>query len=161
MNPNVRLNVIILAGFVAFNFLLLTLFDSGKKSRDDTTPALHKLMGTMQTYMHKYNLSVLENNPELAGFYLHEIKEVNETIIENIDEYDGHPVGELSNTMLKPVIENTESLFGDDNRPAIKKSVSIIIQACNNCHAATDHGYIKIVEVGTDNNPFNQDFSVK
>jgi len=160
MNSNVRLNVAILAGFVAFNLMLLTLFDSGKTTTDDTTPALHKLMGTMQTYMHKYNLSVLENNSELAGFYLHELEEVSEEIIENIEEYDGHPVSSLTETMFLPVVEQAGATLENSSADEIRKSASLLIQSCNSCHQATDHGYIKIREVTSSENPFNQDFSL-
>ena len=159
MNSNVRLNVIILTCFVVFNFMLLTLFDSGKTTVDDTTPALHKLMGTMQTYMHKYNLSVLEDNRKLAGFYIHELEEVSEEIIENIEEYDGHPVSSLTKTMFLPVVEQAETTLKHGSADEFRKSASLLIQSCNNCHQATEHGYIKIREVAKDENPFNQDFS--
>lgn len=156
---NIKLNVAILAGFVAFNFMLLSMFDSGKTTADDTTPALHILMETMQTYMHKYNLSVLENNGELAGFYLHELEEVSEEIIDNIDEYDGHPISNLTETMFLPVIEQAETALENGSPDEIRKSASLLVQSCNNCHQATDHGYIKIREVEKEDNPFNQDFS--
>ncbi|HMB98246.1 MAG TPA: hypothetical protein VKM36_07170 [Balneolaceae bacterium] len=159
MNSKTRLNVVILAGFVAFNFMLLTLFDSGKTATDDTTPALHQLMGTMQPYMHKYNLSVLENNRELAGFYLHELEEVSEEIIENIEEYDGHPVSSLAETMFLPAVEQAEATLNNGSADEIRESASLLIQSCNNCHKATEHGYIKLREVNPEENPFNQDFS--
>jgi hypothetical protein len=161
MNTNIKLNVTILAGFVAFNLILLTLFDLGKKDMTDTTPALHELMGTMQAYMHKYNLSVLENNSELAGFYLHELEEVSEEIIENIEEYDGYPVSSLTETMFLPVVEQAETTLENGSVDEIRKSASLLIQSCNSCHQATEHGYIKIREVTRDENPFNQDFSTK
>lgn len=51
----------------------------------------------------------MEDNRELAGFYLHELEEVNEEIIENIKEYDGYPVSSLAETTFLPVVEQAEA----------------------------------------------------
>lgn len=128
-----------------------------KLETDRRAPALHLLMGYMQRYHHKLLYAVQAENKELAGFYLHELEELSEDINEHIDEYDGHPVGRLTTTMLLPVIEETEATLDENNWPAVRNQVSIITQACNNCHSATDHGYIRI-QHQPEQNPFNQTF---
>ncbi len=50
-------------------------------------------MAWMQTYLHKLDLSVQAGNGELSHFYLHELEEAAEGVVETIEEYDGAPGG--------------------------------------------------------------------
>lgn len=114
----------------------------------------------MQLYTHKLLLSVQAGNAELADFYLHELEETTEDVIEHIKEYDGFPVSELTATMLMPVIEDLEDALDAGDWDEIRAKARILVDSCNACHAATEHGYIYIpFDVTT--NPFLQDFNVR
>lgn len=114
-------------------------------------------MAWMQTYLHKLDLSVQAANGELTHFYMHELEETAEGIIESIGEYHGAPVGQLVKTLLMPAIEAAESRL--DANPGDREAVAGIISACNQCHVSTQHAGIRIVPATS--NPFNQDFQTR
>lgn len=121
-------------------------------------PGLAEYMFRLQIYTHKLSLSVENENADLADFYMHELEETTEDIIENIKEYEGHKISELTKTMLEPAMEPVEKSLDKRDWPAARKHRDALIQSCNACHTATQHEFIKITP-GTENNPYNQDFS--
>ena len=123
----------------------------------DGDVGLIDLMGNFQYFIHKAGLSIRAGNAELADFYMHEIEENIEAVSE-IDEYDGFPVGDLTPAMLTPSAEAVGSNLDSGNLDGALKAYSQLINACNACHLATDHGYIKIVDHSTQN-PYMQDFN--
>ena len=123
-------------------------------SSADGDPGFAALMGTLQVYLHKLDLSVQHDNAELAGFYVHELEEAVETIGTEIDSYDGYPVGQLTTgTMIAP-IEALEAAMASGQ--GTDQAMNGLVNACNACHAATDHGFIEITRAHS--NPFNQSF---
>ena len=114
-------------------------------------------MAWMQTYLHKLDLSVQAGNGKLADLYLHELEEVAEETAEDVETYEGAPVGELVNTLLLPAIEAAEARLEDN--PADREAVAGLIDTCNQCHQSTGHGEIRIVPATV--NPFNQDFGAR
>jgi len=122
-------------------------------------PSLAVLMERMQTYTHKLQLSVAARNAPLAGFYLHELEETAEFIIENIESYDDQPVGQLTQQMLMPAVELLEGAVDDADWPASDVRFGALLEACNACHMASAHGEIRIVPAS--GNPFAQDFTVQ
>ena len=93
-------------------------------------------------------------NRPLAGFYLHELEELAEEVIDEVPAYDGHAVADLTAGMLVPVIERLENLVQQGQGDA---AMDELIDACNACHTATEHGYIVMRRATS--NPFNQDFA--
>ena len=126
----------------------------GSSKGSDGDAELASWMSQMQVYLHKLDLSVQAENEKLISFYLHELEELSEEIVAEVDSYDGFPVGELTESLLIPQIEAMEKAneMGDT-----MMSLSSLIDTCNACHEATDHGYIRITKAGS--NPFNQNFS--
>ena len=120
----------------------------------DGDAELASWMSQMQVYLHKLDLSVQAKNEKLISFYLHELEELSEEIADEVDTYDGFRVGELTETMLIPKIEAMQRAAEEGD---VAASFMRLIDTCNACHKATDHGYIRITEAG--GNPFNQDFS--
>ena len=85
---------------------------------------------------------------------MHELEEAVEEVVDDIESYDGFPVGKLTASMMPGPIEALENAVeqgGDAD-----KAMDRLVQACNACHASTDHGYIRITRAR--NNPFNQSF---
>lgn len=115
------------------------------------------LMNRMQTYAHKLQLSVAGRNTRLAHFYLHELEETSETVIEQIESYADQPVGSLVKHMLLPAIERVEATLEADDWSEAERRFGELLVACNACHRATGHGFIRIVPAS--GNPFAQDFS--
>ena len=122
----------------------------------DEGVGLIDLMGNFQIFAHKAGLSIRAGNPELADFYMHEIEENLEATGE-IEEYDGYPVGDLSIAMLTPVVENVGSHLDSGDMEGAMDAYNQMINACNACHLATAHGFIKIVDRSTEN-PYMQAF---
>lgn len=122
-------------------------------------PGLAVLMERMQTYTHKLQLSVAARNAPLAGFYLHELEETAESIIENIATYDDQPVGALTQQMFMPALERLEDAVDESDWAAGDRQFSAMLEACNGCHVASGHGQVRIVPAS--GNPFAQDFSVQ
>jgi cytochrome c556 len=116
------------------------------------------LMGQMQYFSHKLDLSIRHRNRELVDFYAHEIEETLEATTE-IAEYHGKPVGQLTESMLAPAFERFEQAVDAENGDwdAIDASFDGLVDTCNACHQATDYGFINIQR--TDVNPYMQSFS--
>ena len=122
------------------------------------SPGLAMLMERMQTYSHKLQLSVEARNERLAHFYLHELEETAEYVVDNIAHYDDYPVGPLVKEMLLPTIEELEEAVEAGEWTAADTRFVDMLRACNACHVATHHGYVRIAPAT--GNPFAQDFSV-
>jgi len=129
-------------------------FFTSQTIAEDNEPGLATLMGRLQVYVQKLDLSVQNNNTQLIGFYLHELEESAEEIQDGIASYDGFPVGQLTGSKLMPQIEALEHAV--ENDADIESEMQALIDSCNECHEATDHGYIKINRMTS--NPFNQSF---
>jgi hypothetical protein len=114
------------------------------------------LMTAIQTHTHKLQLSLDHDNAELAAFYAHEVEELVEEISE-ISEYDGYPVGQLAGAMLQPIIDRLgDALSSGGGTAAANRELDTLVNACNACHIATDHGYIVIARNSA--NPYLQSF---
>ena len=139
-------------------FLLATLLGALAAPALAEEPGLAILMERMQTYTHKLQLSIGARNAPLADFYLHELEETAEYIIDNIPQYDDYPVGELTREMLLPPIERLEDAVKSGEWGASDTLFTKTLAACNACHEVAAHGYVRIAP--NDSNPFAQDFSV-
>lgn len=121
-------------------------------------PGLAVQMARMQTYSHKLQLSIEARNAPLAHFYLHELEETAEFVAERIAHYDDYPVGRLAKEILLPQLERLEGLVDNGQWPASDTGFTDLVGACNACHLATGHGFIRVAPAT--GNPFAQDFSV-
>lgn len=139
----------------ALSALVLLVLPMQLTASDDPEEVeLAELMGQMQLYLHKLQLSSLAANSELASFYLHELEELSGVVVETVSTYDGHEVGKLTASILVPRIQSAEDQIEDQE--GLLQAVKGVTEACNNCHQATAHGFIKITF--SRNNPFNQEF---
>lgn len=132
--------------------------NNNKQEEDDDEVELAVVMGQLQTHTHKYALSVQAENHELASFYLHEMEESAETIAEEVPTYEGYDIAELIGQYLEPQIESNEEALENNDWEQVREQTIKLVDSCNSCHGASDHGFVKITN-GFENNPFNQDFS--
>lgn len=114
-------------------------------------------MGALQYFAHKTHLSLNAKNQQLANFYAHEIEEQLEAL-EDIKQYHGQPIGKLSKAMLEPSFEAFEASLKAGDWSAAQQKFKLMINTCNACHQATQHGFIKI-EL-SDKNSYLQSFEM-
>jgi hypothetical protein len=121
----------------------------------DEAIELVEYMTRLQYFSHKAGLSIQAKNEPLAHFYLHELEEVIEKLKE-VKEYDGYPISALVQQMLEPAFGKLERSVEAKQLTRAHADYDAMLNACNNCHKSTAHGYIKI-EKWLDN-PYIQSF---
>lgn len=122
------------------------------------TPELALLMGDLQRLTHKLALSADAGNAVLAAFYLHESQEQLRKIQTEAPEYENLPVALLIDRLAHPAYAPMQDAVTAKDAKRMREAVNSIVQACNACHTATQHGFIRITP-GTELNPFNQSFA--
>lgn len=140
---------------ISWAFVALT-FLAAAPVRADGNEGLAALMHILQTHAHKLQLSVAARNGDLAYFYLHELEETAERIAAEIEEYDGYPIGALTQEMLLPPVEALEEAVKARDWEASDARFAKLLKSCNACHLVAGHGFIRIVPA--EGNPFAQDF---
>lgn len=124
-------------------------------------PELALLMGTLQTLTHKLALSADAGNAPLTAFYVHESLEQLRAIQRAAPEYENLPIAVLIERLGLPAYASLQAATAPDapaaSREALLAGLDRVVQSCNECHAVTQHGFIRITR-GTEANPFNQSF---
>jgi hypothetical protein len=120
---------------------------------------LAKSMAWMQTWTDKAGRAGAAENWPLADFYVHELEEAAEELIEAGVVYEGHQVGELVKTMLEPAIEALEDAVKAQNAGLFAERYTTLIATCNACHVATEHAYVRVTAPDLTINPWAQDFT--
>ena len=115
-------------------------------------------MTALQYFMHKVGLSIRADNLPLADFYLHEMEEVLVEVGE-VESYNDHPIGKLSNSMLEPSIHELEEAVDSGSSDRALTAYKVVIGACNACHLATEFDMIKVEDRSTEN-PYMQSFGM-
>jgi len=123
-------------------------------------PELALLMGDLQRLTHKLALSADAGNAELAAFYLHESLEQLQTIQKEAPEYERLPIALLIDRLGLPAYEALQAAVTEKpaKRERLLQGLDAVVQSCNTCHMATQHGFLRITR-GTEVNPFNQSFA--
>lgn len=129
---------------------------TANEAPEEAELALH--MAHLQRWTHKTTLALDARNPALADFYLHEVEETVETIQEEASTYEGHRVADLTDQLLVPRVEALHKALDERAWPTVDKRVKALAQACNQCHAQTDHGFVRI-DLEDVSNPYSQDFT--
>lgn len=119
------------------------------------TPELVRYMSALQYLTHKAGLAIQAENRPLSDFYAHEMEEVLEAV-SKIPRYDGHPIGELADRLIEPAFHDLEEALDQGRWAEASTRYDALLDACNRCHAATNHGFIRIKR--NDNNPYMQSF---
>lgn len=117
---------------------------------------LVEYMRRLQYFTHKAGLSIQAQNEPLTHFYLHELEEIIDKL-KGVKDYDGHPIAALAQRFLAPAFENVEKGVEAKQFVQAQTAYDAMLAACNQCHQATAHGFIKI-EKRLDN-PFMQSFA--
>lgn len=130
----------------------------GDDAHGDDHPELAVVMSQMQRWAHKTALSIDAENAALSAFYLHELEETTVEVQRQIPVYEGHDVGQLTATMLVPALERLETAVDAADWRSARDRLADLATTCNQCHTATEHGFIRIrlTELG---NPYAQSFT--
>lgn len=132
--------------------------NEGPTKAMEDVPELADAMGQLQTYLHKYALALEAENHELATFYFHEVRASADGIKENIPGYEGYDIARFMRLFFDPVVEPVEESLANRNWEETRARTIELVDACNTCHSATNHGFVQVTP-GFSKNPFNQDFS--
>ncbi len=114
------------------------------------------LMGEMQRHSSKLGYSIAAGNRPLARFYLEELEETLSEVID-IEEHDGFAIGKTAGVILQPTLAPLMRDIDGARWDLSSRSYSALIDACNRCHAATEHEFIVILEPAGQP-PYNQAF---
>ena len=79
--------------------------------------------------------------------------------LEEIDEYDGFPVGKLAKSMLLPKYEQLDQAVDKADIKTAQHKLDELIETCNQCHQTTEHGYVVIQR--NSSNVYLQDFTAR
>lgn len=118
---------------------------------------LAPFMSRLQLFSQKLGYSIKAENVPLARFYLQELHEIVEEIVENVPEHDGHAVAELAKATVDVSLEKLGRLLEEGTWKERWSAYEHTVASCNTCHAATAHGFIQILPAAG-NSPFNQRF---
>ena len=153
----------ILPLFIWFSILVSSISAFAENKQELTPPREKELatyMGELQRITHKLSLAAQAKNSELTRFYLHESLEILEGMQEELPEYEDIPVAIFIERFALPAYEPLRKHFKKKSKKNKGKELTAlakpVIDSCNQCHAATKFGFIKITEAKS--NPFNQDF---
>ena len=157
--------VIVLCLSVALNAWLISLYTGSPIAPApvlaDVTAGGEELsvyMGIMQRHTQKLGLALDAGNKDLAAFYYQELSEAAEVIQKKFPgEYDGFQINALLGAMLVSQMGPIKAGLDKGDMAAASSGYDGMITACNSCHLATQHAFLKVSRTKT--NPFNQDFS--
>jgi len=162
-----------LGPFLLSGFAVIVLFLASHRSPvtgqsddsvvEDEFVELAPYMGQLERLTQKLGLSIKHSNHGLAEFYLYESLEAFLDIKKEVPEYRGHAIALLVERLSEPHYKLLEEAIKKDKAAGDKSNTHAtaafkgVINSCNQCHAVTQHGFIKITET-SEVNPFNQDF---
>ena len=114
------------------------------------------LMKNIQYFTHKLGLTLQAQNRPLATFYAHELEEGLQDIYA-LERHDTLPIGQIAKKLMpQPLSVLAQTIKNQEQDP--NEAFQKLLNACNQCHEATQHGFIRII--APTNNPFNQSFEV-
>ena len=135
--------------------LVASMLPAGQLHASDNIDLI-SLMKSFQYFAHKTGLAIDHKNRELTSFYAHEIEETLKEVMK-VKSFDGHSIGTLAKSVLKPAHEDLEKAIKSGSWEAVSNQFDAMLDACNRCHKTTDHIYIRIQR--QHHNPYMQSFA--
>ena len=121
-------------------------------------PQMSALMSMLIQPRHaKLGLAAKEENWPLAGYMLKELKQGFTVISRAVPRWKGLPVPDLFDAAVSQPIALLDFAIKAGEPRQFAESYGKLTQACNNCHATTDHAYVVIKAPDASSWP-NQDF---
>ena len=102
-------------------------------------------MSYIQTHFSKLYFAGKANNLPLSKFYVHEINESFETIVDANVVDEGHNISALAKQFGEGPFHRFEKTIEEKGLANFENIYSDLINNCNGCHLTTEHSYINIV----------------
>jgi len=148
---------ILLPWLVLMTIALIALWMRPASVPEPDEPELALMMARQQVWAQKLALSIESENRQLIDFYHHELEESTHELIDQVAEYDGFPISDMVKAMFLPELVTMKGMIAEAPISDIRAQFSVVINACNSCHVASAHGFIRISDQ-PGINPFNQIF---
>lgn len=114
-------------------------------------------MSSIQVHFSKLYFAGKSQNQELAAFYLHELEESFEKIVEENVVDEGHNISAFAKQFGLNPVELMHETVESEGLIKFDQDYENLINNCNSCHNITDHEFIQIIVPKTP--PFdNQSF---
>ncbi len=107
-------------------------------------PGLEWFMNMIQTEHAKLWYAGKARNWRLAEYQLAEIKEIMSDTQDLVPVYKNLPFADMMDAVIVGPIGELEKAIEAKNPKAFAKGYGELTGACNACHQATEHGYIRI-----------------
>ncbi|HEX4887867.1 MAG TPA: hypothetical protein VFV37_07475 [Luteibaculaceae bacterium] len=102
------------------------------------------LMGRMQVYVNKLYFAGKAENKALFQFYLREINEAMDEIVQGGVSMDGMNVSANMKAFGVPSVQVIEKRIGAEGFVNFEEHYANLITACNSCHKVSQRGYIEM-----------------
>ena len=119
--------------------------------------SLGQHMAYFQRYADKLYFAGTASNWELADFYAHELEETTEAVEAAGYVEDGVEINSLLASLFTEPLENVEEAVDARDVEAFRSAYGGLVTACNTCHEAAEHGFVRIIVPEQSAYP-NQDF---
>ncbi len=158
MQPAIRSIIVTVCCVVAASaWLALAGSDQDEGEHAHEHVELAPFMTQLQWHSQKLGYAIEGHNAPLAEFYLHEVTEVLEEIKEQVPVHDKLPIADLIGKIPQPTLAPLDRQIEASNWTGASKAYAKLIDACNRCHAATQHQFI-VITPARGRPPFNQVF---
>jgi hypothetical protein len=115
-------------------------------------------MSALQRWADKVLRAAEAENWPLADFYTHELEETTDELARAGVVYEGARVSELVASLLAPVVERLEEATKAKDLPLFRAQYAALLASCNQCHTATNYGFITIAPPDLRVQPWAQAF---
>jgi hypothetical protein len=103
-------------------------------------PGFGDYMGSIQNHHDKLWFAGINENWELATFQMHEIEEIfNDIQTSYPDRKETQSI-----SIIEPSLEAMDKAISERDNEGFKKGYISLTNACNSCHQATNHEFIRI-----------------
>lgn len=117
-----------------------------------------EVMGRLQRFHEKWWAAGSAGNATLAAFYLHEMEESMEEIIDADVVEDGVSLAPLMRSFGVANIEKLEKILEKDGVKAMHAQGAVLVEACNACHGSAGYPFLRIRVPANSSFP-DQDFT--
>jgi len=111
---------------------------------DEDPIDLGEKMSRFFYFKNKLGVAIRHRNSELAAFYLEEIEEGADRIIDKNVMDEGIHVSNLMEQKLMPAIENMEKNLKSADQPAQWEAYTNLVNTCNTCHKLAKHPFVVV-----------------
>lgn len=119
--------------------------DDGNDEDEHEYP-LGEKMSKIFYFKNKLGAAVSHDNQELSLFYLEEIEEIAEEIVEDDVYHEGVHISVLMQDKLFPALEHLEENLKnpEGKKKERKDAFENLISSCNSCHKLAEHPFIQV-----------------